>query len=244
MPPPANPRNVRSHVPDVQGHERRRPCRPLSPAGAGKAVSLLSGLPRFSGVGWRGGALAGPGTGRHGECSPWTRQDGPVPGGTSRCIPSSFGLKRAHHGVLRVTRRALAQLGLTAARFDMMYAIQEREGLRQIALCRALGVSGATVSRMLASLEKLGLVTRDTTCTDMRQRFVYLTDAGRRCIRKAIRRFMRWGTRRSCSSTARSVRTSGATPRRALARGRPWKRLADLVADRVRRRREPLRTLG
>lgn len=105
-----------------------------------------------------------------------------------------FGLKRAHHGVLRVTRRALAELGLTAARFDMMYAILEREGLRQIALCRALGVSGATVSRMLASLEKVGLVMRDTTCTDLRQRFVYLTDAGRRCIRKAIRRLMRWGT--------------------------------------------------
>src|SRR5262249_48303742 len=67
-------------------------------------------------------------------------------------------------------------------------------GLRQVALCRALGVSGATVSRMVTSLEKLGLLCRDTTCTDLRQRFVYLTDAGRRLIRKAIRLFIRWGT--------------------------------------------------
>jgi DNA-binding MarR family transcriptional regulator len=105
-----------------------------------------------------------------------------------------FGLKRAHHGVLRIMRPALAKMGLTPARFDMMYAVHEREGLRQIALGRALGVSGATVSRMVTSLEKLGLLERDTTCTDLRQRFVYLTDAGRRCIRKAIRRFIRWGT--------------------------------------------------
>jgi DNA-binding MarR family transcriptional regulator len=105
-----------------------------------------------------------------------------------------FGLKRAHHGVLRVTRRALAKMGLTAARFDMMYAVYEREGLRQLDLCRALGVSGATVSRMVTSLEKLGVLRRDTSCVDGRQRFVFLTDVGRRCIRKAMRRFMRWGT--------------------------------------------------
>jgi DNA-binding MarR family transcriptional regulator len=104
-----------------------------------------------------------------------------------------FGLKRAHHGVLCITRPALTKMGLTPARFDMMYAVREREGLRQIALCRALGVSGATVSRMLSSLEALGLLSRDTTCTDLRQRFVYLTDAGRRLIRKAIRVFIRWG---------------------------------------------------
>jgi DNA-binding MarR family transcriptional regulator len=105
-----------------------------------------------------------------------------------------FSLKRAHHGVLRVTRPMLAKMGLTPARFDLLYAVREREGLRQIALCRALGVSGATVSRMVRSLEKLGLLVRDTSCADLRQRFVYLTDQGRRCIRKAVRRVIRSGT--------------------------------------------------
>jgi DNA-binding MarR family transcriptional regulator len=104
-----------------------------------------------------------------------------------------FGLKRAHHGVLRVTRGALAKMGLTPARFDLLYAVREREGLRQIELCTALGVSRPTVCRMLRSLEDLGLIERDTSCADLRQRFVFLTYAGRRCIRKAVRRFIRWG---------------------------------------------------
>jgi DNA-binding MarR family transcriptional regulator len=104
-----------------------------------------------------------------------------------------FGLKRAHHGVLRITRRGLAKLGLTAARFDMMYVVYEHRGLRQSSLRRALGVSAPTVSRMLASLEELGLLKRKTAFGYRRQRFVSLTAVGLRCIRRAIRLFIRWG---------------------------------------------------
>lgn len=69
-----------------------------------------------------------------------------------------FGLKRAHHGTLRITRRILAALGLTAARFDLLYAVKKatRYGVNQSALRKVLGVSRATVSRMLASLEERG----------------------------------------------------------------------------------------
>jgi hypothetical protein len=34
-----------------------------------------------------------------------------------------FSLKRAFHGTLRLTRVTLAKLGLTAARFDLLYAL-------------------------------------------------------------------------------------------------------------------------
>jgi hypothetical protein len=34
-----------------------------------------------------------------------------------------FGTKRAFHGILRITRKPLASFGLTAARYDMLYAI-------------------------------------------------------------------------------------------------------------------------
>ncbi len=101
-----------------------------------------------------------------------------------------FGLKRAHHGVLRVTRRGLAELGLTAARFDLLYAVLERLEPPQVELCKALGVSAPTVSRMVTSLQKLGLVARETGREDRRERFVTLTDAGRRCIQLAIERFV------------------------------------------------------
>jgi DNA-binding MarR family transcriptional regulator len=53
-----------------------------------------------------------------------------------------FGLKRAFHGTLRVTRRALARLGLTPARFDMLYIVaKEGSSLLQRELQRALGVA-------------------------------------------------------------------------------------------------------
>jgi DNA-binding MarR family transcriptional regulator len=104
-----------------------------------------------------------------------------------------FGLKRAHHGALCIARRALAQLGLTAARFDLLFAVLEREGLPQVELCQALGVSPSTVSRMVTSLEQLDLIARHTTIVDRRLRHVSLTDAGRRIIEEAIAQLMTGG---------------------------------------------------
>lgn len=105
-----------------------------------------------------------------------------------------FGLKRAYHGTLRVTRRALARLGLTAARFDLLYVMQKGGAmLTQRELRKALGVSGPTVSRMLGSLEDLGLVEREVSDLDRRERYVRLTRAGRRCVRRTARRLIRTG---------------------------------------------------
>ena len=106
-----------------------------------------------------------------------------------------FGLKRAYHGTLRIYRHALAKQGLTAARFDLLYAAREyrRNGVRQSSLRRALGVSAPTVSRMVASLEALGLIRRERLEHDRRQRLVLLTKAGRRCIHRAVVVFIRSG---------------------------------------------------
>jgi DNA-binding MarR family transcriptional regulator len=97
-----------------------------------------------------------------------------------------FGFKRAYHGTLRVTRRALARLGLTAARFDLLHVVWKGGTMMtQRELRKALGVSGPTVSRMLGSLEELGLVERDVSDLDRRERYVTLTTTGRRSVRKA-----------------------------------------------------------
>ncbi|HTB74187.1 MAG TPA: MarR family transcriptional regulator [Polyangiaceae bacterium] len=105
-----------------------------------------------------------------------------------------FGLKRAHHGTLRVTRTVLAAMGLTAARFDLLYAVKKvRRGMIQSALRKVLGVSRATVSRMLASLEELGLVRRTPYEGDRRQKFVALTGKGWWRISRAHRHFTRSG---------------------------------------------------
>jgi DNA-binding MarR family transcriptional regulator len=91
-----------------------------------------------------------------------------------------FSLKRAFHGILRIVRRPLASYGLTAARFDLLYVLYERLGHRalQSEIRSALGVTAPTVCRMLASLEKLGLVTRERCDLDRRTWVVGLTWAG------------------------------------------------------------------
>lgn len=109
-----------------------------------------------------------------------------------------FASKRAFQGILRVTRRPLGSLGLTAARFDMLYALlgdgkdQIHMGRRQSELRRRLGVCASVVSRMLASLEKLGWVRRSRPgYGDRRQRWVELTDAGLQRIVMAFKMLRR-----------------------------------------------------
>jgi DNA-binding MarR family transcriptional regulator len=104
-----------------------------------------------------------------------------------------FSVKRAYHGTLRVFRGALARLGLTAARFDLLYIVLKERGLLQRELQRALGVAAPTVSRMLASLEELGLVTREVAEDDCRQRYVELTKLGRRSVIRAARELIHSG---------------------------------------------------
>ena len=99
----------------------------------------------------------------------------------------AFGTKRAFHGFLRVTRKPLAAVGLTAARFDMMCAIwkpteigddlDDFEEISQRELRDALGVSASVVSRMVRALEALGWVVRERMYGDRRQWSIELTQA-------------------------------------------------------------------
>jgi DNA-binding MarR family transcriptional regulator len=115
-----------------------------------------------------------------------------------------FRTKRAHHGFVRVTRKPLAFFGLTAARFDMMFALFRRDrsaerpfhSTLQSELRRDLGVTAPVVSRMLRSLERLGLVLRKRAeSRDRRQRHVFLTKAGLERIRAASKILLRGATR-------------------------------------------------
>ena len=107
----------------------------------------------------------------------------------------AFGTKRAFHGFLRVTRRPLASMGLTAARFDMMSALYGTRdlggttfnGMLQSELRRKLGVTAPVVSRMVRALQSLGLVARYRVDSDRRQWWVELTSDGMARIRSAYR---------------------------------------------------------
>lgn len=123
-----------------------------------------------------------------------------------------FGLKRAFQASLQFTRPLVAAFDLTAARFDMLYAIKQssKYGIMQSDLRRVLGVSAPTVSRMLRSLRRLGLVTGSRlTYGDGRQRIVTLTIAGLACIRRAIR----WIIRRRKARLAFDIALTTGLPR-------------------------------
>jgi DNA-binding MarR family transcriptional regulator len=103
-----------------------------------------------------------------------------------------FGLKRAYWGSLRVTRKRLAKMGLTAARFDLLYALLVgRVPMAQWRIVRQLGVAPPVVSRMLKSLRMLGYVSQRRNKGDGRGRLVVLTDLGRSKIRRAVLVFIR-----------------------------------------------------
>ena len=105
-----------------------------------------------------------------------------------------FDLKRAYHSTLRLTRRLLKRLGLTAARFDLLYIVEKAgKTMLQCDLRRVLGVTAPTVSRMLSSLQALGLVEREVMDMDRRRRHVTLTKAGLRCVRRAARHLIHSG---------------------------------------------------
>ena len=105
-----------------------------------------------------------------------------------------FGCKRAFQSCLRITRPWITRLGLTAARFDMLTAISRYPfGPFQRQLREMLGVSRATISRMLISLEELGLIERRRCQTDRRQLHISLTAAGLSRLRRATAAFITSG---------------------------------------------------
>jgi DNA-binding MarR family transcriptional regulator len=102
-----------------------------------------------------------------------------------------YGLKRAYWGSLGTTRRRLKEMGLTAARFDLLYVLrQHRAPLAQRWIHRILGVTHPVVSRMLKSLRRLGLTERKRRRIDQREWMISLTPAGRTLIRKAVFEFI------------------------------------------------------
>ena len=177
--------------------------------------------------------------GRHGECL-WggfrensLRGDPPM-------NKIFFGLKRAYHGTLRLTRQALATLGLTAARFDLLYVLDKARGeMPQRELQRALGVAASTVSRMLASLEELDLVTREIMLDDHRRTWVELTREGRRRVREAVRSLIETGNIQLALDSALSPDRWHDVVSCALAQG-----ACDVALRRVRHAYGDVATLG
>ena len=99
-----------------------------------------------------------------------------------------FGIKRVHLRVLALTRPYLLDAGLTPARFDLLRIVSaEPGGVRQSKLVVLLGVAGSVVSRMLRSMQLLGLIVRRRDTRDRRCLLVRITEVGVDSIERAVR---------------------------------------------------------
>ncbi len=116
-----------------------------------------------------------------------------------------FAMKRAHHATMRLTRPMLRKVGLTPARFDLLFALFDEDpgrrrrayGIRrnvpQAALTKILGVCRMTISRMVRSLEELGLLRRRPTRHGSRRLCIELTELGDAKVRRVHRQLMTRG---------------------------------------------------
>src|ERR1700759_4156383 len=105
-----------------------------------------------------------------------------------------FGLKRGYQSALRFSWHVLKGSGLTPARYDMCHALKlQKYGMRQKNLAEVLGVTRATGSRVVPSLDNLRYVRREFDPTDRRCKLVFLTDEGRARLDAAYNRIVRPG---------------------------------------------------
>ena len=111
---------------------------------------------------------------------------------------TTFALKRGHLlavAMLRDHLKPYAPLRITPARadlFNLFRAARPFSGphMRQREIHKRLGVTRATVSRMLIQLEKMQLIERWPRDTDRRQKMVCLTRKGRAHHRVVVRHVM------------------------------------------------------
>jgi DNA-binding MarR family transcriptional regulator len=109
-----------------------------------------------------------------------------------------FSMRRAFHLSAEVGLLLTDPFGLTPARFDLLQALRLwslRNGLewvKQVSLRELVGTSEANISRMLTSLEKLGLVRRRRD-DEGRSRGVKLTRKGRSRLARATEALIRKG---------------------------------------------------
>jgi len=99
-----------------------------------------------------------------------------------------FSVKRLFLSAMhKVQMPMLRRLGLTPARFDVLFILHQpdKRSSRQRDLWKALGVSRATICKMMKLLERLGFLTRSRWTR--KRVYVALTDLGRAVLRHALK---------------------------------------------------------
>jgi DNA-binding MarR family transcriptional regulator len=91
-----------------------------------------------------------------------------------------------------LTRRFDSRLGggLGLSDFVILYHLSqaEDEKLRRVDLAEKVGLTASGVTRLLAPMEKIGLITREADARDARVSFVLLAPGGKRLLSERLER--------------------------------------------------------
>ncbi|MCI3928612.1 MarR family winged helix-turn-helix transcriptional regulator [Streptomyces sp. AN091965] len=97
-------------------------------------------------------------------------------------LDASLRLVRAQTALVKRFDAALGGLhGVSLADFTLLLCLGQAPGdrMRRVDLAEALGLTASGVTRGLAPLERIGLVTREANARDARVAYAALTDTGR-----------------------------------------------------------------
>lgn len=96
-----------------------------------------------------------------------------------------FNLRRAARQVTQRFDRNLRQSGLKANQFSILMASYDQDGIRLTRMAKILGMERTTLTRNLALLERLGLVSIEPG-DDRRERNIRITEKGAGLLEKAL----------------------------------------------------------
>jgi DNA-binding MarR family transcriptional regulator len=82
----------------------------------------------------------------------------------------------------RARSRAAQREGITASRLHLLTALEREPGLSVGEMAAAAGCASPTATRMLAALQRDGIVTRKPAAEDRRRMVVALTPEGKRLL--------------------------------------------------------------
>jgi DNA-binding MarR family transcriptional regulator len=100
----------------------------------------------------------------------------------SAALDATLRLMRAQAALVKRFDASLSGLhGVSLADFTTLLRLGEAPGgrMRRVDLAEALGLTASGVTRGLAPLERIGLVTREADARDARVAYASLTDTGR-----------------------------------------------------------------
>src|SRR5690348_6461533 len=105
----------------------------------------------------------------------------------------TFAIKRAHFASLRLLRPITLPEDLTPARFDLLYQLHRTRyrSPYQYVLARSLGVSRATICKMVRGLRERGILEVLVDAKNGRRRRIKLTRYGRKRFARAFKSIRR-----------------------------------------------------